>query len=94
MTLKTRHLRTITQICRAMSLHLRHVLTIGKKLVKEQYILQMSPQYGELAHLRLRSVWEFGAPQQISMGFASWQCYCTALYFFILVVGVSQTLWR
>jgi len=26
----------------------RHVSTIGKKLVKQQYILQMSPQYGEL----------------------------------------------
>ena len=29
-------------------LQLRHVLTIGKKLVKQQYVLQMSPQYGEL----------------------------------------------
>jgi len=27
---------------------LRHVSTIGKKLVKQQYVLQMSPQYGEL----------------------------------------------
>jgi len=31
-----------------MSSQLRHVLTIGKKLVKQQYILQMSLQYGEL----------------------------------------------
>jgi len=31
-----------------MSSQLRHVLTIGKKLVKQQYLLHMSPQYGEL----------------------------------------------
>jgi len=47
-----------------------------KKLLKQQYLLHMFSQYGEL---RLRSVREFGAPQLISMGFASWQCYCTAL---------------
>ena len=45
---KNLHLRTIAQLCRAISLQLRHVLTIGKKLVKQQYVLQMSPQYGEL----------------------------------------------
>ena len=28
---KNHHLRTITQLCRAMSLQLRHVSTIGKK---------------------------------------------------------------
>jgi len=27
----------------------------------------------------MRPVGEFGAPQQISTGFTSWQCYCTAL---------------
>jgi len=31
-----------------MSLQLRHVSTIGKKLVKQQYLLHMSPQYGQL----------------------------------------------
>ena len=30
-----------------------------------------------LANYRLRSVGEFGAPQQISTGFAFWLCYCT-----------------
>ena len=45
---KNRHLGTIPQLCRAMSSQLRHVLTIGKKLVKQQYLLYMSPQYGEL----------------------------------------------
>jgi len=44
---KNRHLGTIAQLCRAISWQLRHVSTIGKKL-KQQYVLQMSPQYGEL----------------------------------------------
>jgi len=45
---KNRHLGAIAQLCRAVSLHLSHVLTIGKKLVKPQYLLHRSPQYGEL----------------------------------------------
>jgi len=44
---KIRHLGTIAQICRAVSLQLRHVLTIGKELVKQQYLLRISSQYGE-----------------------------------------------
>jgi len=45
---KNRRLGTIAQLCRATSSQLRHVSTIEKKLVKQQYVLQMSPQYGEL----------------------------------------------
>jgi len=45
---KNRHLSTIAQLCRAISSQLRHVSTIGKKLVKQQYLLQMSLQYSEL----------------------------------------------
>jgi len=45
---KNRHLGTIPQICRAISSQLRHVSTIGKKLVEQQYLLYMSTQYGEL----------------------------------------------
>jgi len=45
---KTHHLGTITQLCLAISLQLRHVLTVGKKLVKQQYLPHMSLQYGEL----------------------------------------------
>jgi len=67
-------LRTIAQLCPAISSQLRHVLTIRKKLVKQQYLLHMSSQHGELE--RLRSVGEFGAPQQISTGFASCLCFC------------------
>jgi len=42
-----RHLHTIAQICRAISSQLRHVSTIGEKLLKQQYLLHMSLQYGE-----------------------------------------------
>jgi len=47
---KNRHLGTIPQLCRAISSQLRHVSTIGKKLVKQRYVLHISPQYGELRH--------------------------------------------
>ena len=45
---KNHHLGTIAQLCRAISSHLRHLSRIGKKLLKQQCVLQMSPQYGEL----------------------------------------------
>jgi len=35
---KIRHLRTIAQLCRAISLQLRQVSIVGKKLVKHQYL--------------------------------------------------------
>jgi len=41
---------------------------------------------------RLRSVDEFGPPKQISLGFASWQNYCTALYQWVSakLCGIEQ----
>jgi len=45
---KNRHVGTIAQLCRAISSQLRHVLTIGKKLVNQQYLLHMTLQYGVL----------------------------------------------
>jgi len=45
---KNRHLGTIAQLRRAISSQLKHVSTIGKKLVKQQYLLHMLLQYGEL----------------------------------------------
>jgi len=39
-----RHLGTIAQVWWAVSLQLRHILTIGKKLVKQQYLPHVSPQ--------------------------------------------------
>ena len=44
---KNLHLSTIAQLCPAISSQLRRISTIGRKLVKQQYVLQMSPQYGE-----------------------------------------------
>jgi len=38
---KNRHLGTIAQLRWAISSQLRHVSTIGKKLVKQQYLLYM-----------------------------------------------------
>jgi len=68
---KIRHLGTIAQLCQAVSLQLRHALTVGKKLVKQQYLLHVSTIWQTSAHYRLRSVLKFAAPQQISTGFAS-----------------------
>jgi len=44
---KNRHLGTIAQLCQAIPSQPRHLSTIRKKLVKQLYVLQMSPQYGE-----------------------------------------------
>ena len=41
---KIRHLRTIAQLCRALSSQLRHVSTIKTELVKQEYLLQMKRQ--------------------------------------------------
>ena len=45
---QNRHLRTIAKLYRPMSSQLRHVSTIGEKLVKNSNIFPMSPQYCEL----------------------------------------------
>jgi len=83
---KIRHLRTITQLCRALSSQLRRVSTIGKKLVKLQYLLHMSSQYGEL---RPTNVWDrfWDTP-------ANFNAFrvLAALLRGTLVVGVSQIL--
>jgi len=85
---KIRHVGTFAQLCRATSSQLRHVLTIGKKLVKQQYLLHMSPQY---AKLQPTSGWDrfscLGHPckfQRVRV--------LAALLHGSLVVGVSQTL--
>ena len=45
---KNRHLSTIAQICRATSFATKECIDNRKKIVKQQYLLQMSLQYGEL----------------------------------------------
>jgi len=52
---KNRHLGTIAQLRRAISSQLRHLSTIGKKFVKQQYLPRMFLQYGEL---RPTSSWD------------------------------------
>jgi len=60
---KNRHLGTIAQLCLDVSSQLRHVSTIGKKLVKQQYVPQMSPtNFGPLAAEIGLPVW--GTPFQ------------------------------
>jgi len=91
---KMQHLGTIAQHCRAIFSQLRHISTFGKKeLVKQQYVLQMSPQYGLhnmvnfgllAADIRWR-VW--GSPANLN-GFR----VLPALLHGSQVVGVSQTL--
>ena len=59
---KNCHQGTIPQICRAISSQLRHVSTVGKKLVKQQYILHMSHNmvnfgFGPLAAEIVSLVW-------------------------------------
>ena len=68
---KNRHLGTIAQLCQAISSQLRHVSTIGKKLVKQQYLLHMPHNivnFGPLAAEIVSLVW---STLQISTGFAS-----------------------
>jgi len=89
---KNSHLGTIPQLCRAISSQLRHASTIGKKIAKQQYLLHMSPQYGEL---RPTGGWDlFGSLEHPSyFQRLSRLGSVTARH---VVVGVSQTLrrWR
>jgi len=72
----------------AISSQLRHVSTIGKKLVKQQYLLHMFSQYGELGPLTAEICsGVLGTPTNVS-GFR----VLAALLHGTLVVGVSQTL--
>ena len=84
---KNRHLCTIAQLCRAISSQLRHVSTIGKKLVKQQYVPHMSLEYGELGPLAAEIVsLVLGTPANFN-GFR----VLAALLHGTLLVGVSQT---
>jgi len=87
---KIRHLRTIAQLCRAVSSQLRRISTIGKKHFKQQYpstclhnMVDVSPLAAEIDS----GVW--GTPANFN-GFRVF----VALLHGTLVVGVSQTLRR
>jgi len=87
---KNRYLGTITQLCQAISSQLRHVSTIGKKLLSSN-ISSTCPQnmvnFGTLAAEIVSLVW--GTPGNFN-GFR----VLVALLHGTLVVGVSQTLRR
>ena len=87
---KNRHLGTIAQLCRSISLQLRHVSTIGKNLLSSN-ISSTCPHnmvnFGPLAAEIISLVW--GTPGNFN-GFR----VLAALLHGILVVGVSQTLRR
>jgi len=74
---KNGHLDTIAQLRRAISSQLRHVSTIEKKLVKQQYLLHIRSHnmahFGPLTTEIGSAVWD---TQQISTGFASWLRQC------------------
>jgi len=78
------------KFCRAISSQLRHVSTIWKKLIKQQYVLQTFPQHGEL---RPTSGWDrfvrLGHPTKFQL--VSRLGSVTARH---VVVDVSQTLRR
>jgi len=62
---KIRRLRTIVQLCRTISSQLRHVSSrqSNKKLVKQQYLIHMSSQYGELRPTNRWDQWRvWGTP--------------------------------
>jgi len=66
----------MAQLCRSIYSQLRHISTNGKKHVKQQYLLHMLHNMVKFGPLTAEIVGEFGAPQQISTGFASWLRYC------------------
>jgi len=87
---KNRHLGTIAQLCRAISLQLSNVSTIGKKLLSSNISCTCSynmVNFGPLAAEIVSLVW--GTPGNFN-GFR----VLAALQHGTLVVGVSQTLRR
>jgi len=87
---KIRHLGTIAQLPWAISSQLRHALTIGKKLVKQQYLPPYSYNmvtFSLLAAEILSLVW--GTPGNFN-GFRA----LGVLLHSTLVVGLIQTLRR
>jgi len=84
---KSRRLGTIAQLCRAISSQLRHVSTVGKTLVKQQYLPCYCPH--NMGNLQPTNGWDwFG-----SLGHPGF-LVLAALLHRTLVVGVSRTLRR
>jgi len=82
-------LGTIAQVCWAISSQLRHVSTIRKKIVKQQDLLHMSLQYGELVLVAEIVALVWGTPAN----FSGFRILAALLHGTLDLVGVSQTLW-
>ena len=74
---KNRHLGTIAQLCRAMSSQLRHLSTIGKKVLSSNISSTYSHNMVNFGLLAAEIGWPVWGTLQISTGFASWQRYCS-----------------
>jgi len=87
---KNRHFGTIAQLCRAVSLQLRHVLTIGKNLLNNNTSCTFPRNMLNFGLLTAEICWRvWGTPANFN-GFH----ILAALLHDTLVVGVSQALRR
>jgi len=87
---KNRHLRTIAQVCRAISSEIRHVSTIRKNLLNSNTSSTWPDNMVNFGLLTAEICWRvWGTPANFNM-FRD----LTALLHGTLVVGVSQTLRR
>jgi len=77
---KNRHFGTIAQLYRAISSELRHVSTIGKKLLNNNISSTCPDNMVNFGLLTAEICWRVWGTPANSTGFASWQRYCTALY--------------
>jgi len=59
---------------------------------RKKNLLSRNMSFTYRHNMRLRSVGEFGAPLQISMGFACWQRYCTSFQYWVSakLCGIDQ----
>jgi len=74
---KNRHLRTVAQICQAMSSQRRHISTIAKNLLNNNISSTCPHNMVNFGPPTAEIVWRV-APVQISTGFASWLRYTAA----------------
>jgi len=87
---KNRHLGTIAQLRRAISSQVRHVSTIGKKLVKQECLPTCPHNMVNFGLLAAEICWRVWGTSANFNGFR----VLAALLHGTLVVGVSQTLRR
>ena len=87
---KNRHLGTIAQVCLAVSSQLRHVSAVGKKIVKQQYLLHMPYN---MANFSVLAAEICSGLKGIPANFNGFRVLAALLHG-TLVVGASQTLRR